>query len=282
MLTMSTLPIPKSNQENLAMRTEIYYFSGTGNSLAVAQSVARELGETDLIPIPKAMRNNLDTTAPRLGLVFPVYVWGLPRIVVDFARELKPHNVQYVFAVTTCGGTPGATLLQLQRLLRKNGTSLDAGFVVREVNNTPFTSDDPLIRFVRDLNRKPLPPFAAERLPAIVSTIRDRQKHAPETSSTVTNLIGGLLWTAAIQTLKQSSRDYWVDEKCNLCGLCERICPRENIKIAGGKVSWQRDCEQCLACLQWCPQEAIQYKDQTQARARGHHPDVKIRDMILR
>lgn len=264
------------------MRTDIYYFSGTGNSLAVAQSIAEELGDTRLIPIPKAMQNGLDTTSHRLGLVFPVYVWGLPRMVADFVKRLKPRNARYVFAVTSCGGTPGGTLLQLRRMLRRNGANLDAGFVVRETNHTPLTSDDPLIRFVRDLNRKPLPPFASERLPAIVSTIKNRQEHEPESSSTVTNLIGGVLWTAAIQTLKQSSRDYWVDEKCNLCGLCAKICPRENIKIAGDQVTWQRDCELCFGCLQWCPQEAIQYKDQTQAKGRSHHSDVKIRDMLLR
>ena len=122
------------------MKTSIYYFSGTGNSLAVARSIANELGETDVIPIPKAMHGDPDLAAPRLGLVFPVYVWGLPRTVADFVKQLKPHNGQYVFAVTTCGGTPGGTLLQLQRLLRKNGSDLDAGFVVREANNTPFTA----------------------------------------------------------------------------------------------------------------------------------------------
>ena len=66
------------------MRTDIYYFSGTGNSLAIAQNIAEELGDTRLIPIPKAVQNGLDTTAPQLGLVFPVYVWGLPRMVADF------------------------------------------------------------------------------------------------------------------------------------------------------------------------------------------------------
>jgi flavodoxin/ferredoxin len=264
------------------MKTDIYYFSGTGNSLAVAQRIADELGDTHLISIPIAVQNGLDTTAPRLGLVFPVYVWGLPRMVADFVRRLKPRNAQYVFAVTSCGGTAGGTLLQLQRMLRRNGANLDAGFVVRGANNTPMTSDDPLIRFVRNLNKKPLPPYASERLPVIVSAIKNGQRHKPESSSAATNLLGGLLWTAAIQTLKQSGRDYWVDEKCNLCGLCEKICPRENIEIVDDQVTWQRDCELCFGCLQWCPQEAIQYKDVTRTTGRSHHPDVKIRDMLLR
>jgi ferredoxin len=265
----------------LKVKTDIYYFSGTGNSLVVAQSIANELGETDIISIPKAMQNGRDTAAPRLGLVFPVYVWGLPRIVAEFVKELSPRSAQYTFAVTTCGGTPGGALLQLQRLLQKYGPNLDAGFVVRAANNTPFTSDDPLIRFVRNLNTKPLPSLVTERLPEIVATIKSGQKHEPESSSTVTNLIGGLLYSAAIHTLRQSSQHYWVDEKCNLCGMCEKICPRGNIKLIDDKVTWQRDCEQCFGCLQWCPQEAIQYKDQTQAEKRSHNPDVKLSDMLL-
>jgi flavodoxin len=71
------------------MITQIFYFSATGNSLALARNIAMELGETELISIPKVSGNCVTATAPRIGLVFPVYAWGLPRIVADFIKELK-------------------------------------------------------------------------------------------------------------------------------------------------------------------------------------------------
>jgi flavodoxin len=35
------------------MPITIYYFTGTENSLAIARQLAAELGDTDLVPIPR-------------------------------------------------------------------------------------------------------------------------------------------------------------------------------------------------------------------------------------
>jgi flavodoxin len=40
------------------METMIFYFSATGNSLAVARSIADGLGNTELVSIPQAMENH--------------------------------------------------------------------------------------------------------------------------------------------------------------------------------------------------------------------------------
>jgi hypothetical protein len=37
-----------------------------------------------------------------------------------------------------------------------------------------------------------------------------------------------------------------------------------------------------MACLQWCPAEAIQYGKATKARKRYHHPQAKAKDFMLR
>jgi len=46
------------------------------------------------------------------------------------------------------------------------------------------------------------------------------------------------------------------------------------------KPSWLHRCEQCLACLQWCPQEAIQYGEKTVKYPRYHHPEVVLKDIL--
>ena len=38
--------------------------------------------------------------------------------------------------------------------------------------------------------------------------------------------------------------------------------------------------EQCLACIQWCPQEAIQFGKKTPRYKRYHHPEVTVREML--
>lgn len=39
------------------MKTIIYWFSGTGNSLSVAKELAKQCGDTELIPMVKALRH---------------------------------------------------------------------------------------------------------------------------------------------------------------------------------------------------------------------------------
>ena len=93
----------------------IYYFSGTGNSYAVAKKLAEALGEelTDIAEAVKA--GNYKHTmlqGERLGFVFPVYAWAPPQTVTDFVKNLELYysGDPYLFAVCTCGSSAGETI----------------------------------------------------------------------------------------------------------------------------------------------------------------------------
>jgi MinD superfamily P-loop ATPase len=75
-------------------------------------------------------------------------------------------------------------------------------------------------------------------------------------------------------------KKFWVDDKCNRCGICSMVCPVSNIEMIDERPSWLHRCEQCLACLQWCPQEAIQYGEKTVKYPRYHHPEVNLKDIL--
>lgn len=85
-----------------------------------------------------------------------------------------------------------------------------------------------------------------------------------------------------IKVFKPSDKDknFWTDDKCNGCGTCSKICPANNIKIIEGKPKWQHNCELCVGCMQWCPQQSIQYKKNTVKRGRYHHPDIKVMELF--
>ena len=53
-----------------------------------------------------------------------------------------------------------------------------------------------------------------------------------------------------------------------------------NIEMVNERPAWLHRCEQCFACLQWCPQEAIQYGKKTVKYPRYHHPEVTLKDML--
>jgi flavodoxin len=57
------------------MKTIIYYFTGTGNSLIVARKIAAVLGDCELIPFASQRTTRADIVphAERVGIVCPVY-----------------------------------------------------------------------------------------------------------------------------------------------------------------------------------------------------------------
>jgi MinD superfamily P-loop ATPase len=77
-------------------------------------------------------------------------------------------------------------------------------------------------------------------------------------------------------------KNFHATDACIHCGLCAQVCPVANIVMEKGVPRWQGSCQGCLACLHWCPKEAVQYKQSTVKRGRYHHPDIKVEDIIPR
>jgi ferredoxin len=88
------------------------------------------------------------------------------------------------------------------------------------------------------------------------------------------------LYKISFPHIPEMDRKFWVDERCNQCGICIKLCPSKNITMHDNKPTWQKHCEQCLACIQWCPQEALQYGKKTPAYARYQHPEIKLKDLL--
>jgi Pyruvate/2-oxoacid:ferredoxin oxidoreductase delta subunit len=201
-------------------------------------------------------------------------------MVVEFLKGLDLKSQPYIFAVATCGGTPGRTLLQLRGILRKSGADLQAGFVTKEGSNSVAEAPG-FIKFVESISGQPYG-SGRDRLYEINKIIRSGKEHRPETSSLPANFVGGLLHkmsSLAADSIKAFDKNYLVDDKCTMCRTCERVCPMANIRVDGGKPVWNHNCGGCNACIQWCPQQAIHIKNET---CRYHHPDIKASDLMLR
>ena len=80
----------------------IFYFSGTGNSRWVAESLGKRLGDA-VEDIADVKIEKEEYTLPEgeiLGFVFPVYAWAPPTIVMDFISLLRLSSApKYVFFV---------------------------------------------------------------------------------------------------------------------------------------------------------------------------------------
>jgi len=258
------------------MKTQIFYFSATGNSLKVARDLAYALGEAQITSIPKVIDCDLDLSADRIGLVYPVYMFGMPLIVSRFIAKLKAAQVKYFFSVATCGGKAGLTLKQNQRLMQGHGLKLSAGFIVKMPGNyTPLYGALPTEKQAELFKKE------EERVKYIASVIRENRARRVDCDIFLFGWLFSLIYKLASPKIPVLDKDFYADSKCNSCGVCAKVCPVKNIEIFEGRPKWFHKCEQCFACLHWCPQEAIQYGKNTTGRKRYHHPAIKIQDIAF-
>ena len=69
------------------------------------------------------------------------------------------------------------------------------------------------------------------------------------------------------------TKPFYVTEDCSHCGLCERVCTSGCIRLTAGIPVWtEKHCNMCMACVNRCPQTAIQYGKSTTKRGRYVHP----------
>jgi len=257
------------------MKTVIYYYSGTGNSLWSAKLLAKELENTEIIPIVN-LKENFTIEADNVGLVFPVHSWGLIPKVIDFVKNMPVDDSKYYFALGVNAGQVAATLKQLEKLMKTRGLKLSSGFdIVLPSNYIPWggaiaeDKQQDMFRAVKD------------KMIKIAHVIKNQEKLDVEKGPIWQNILFTLLYKLSYNQMPKMAKNFWVDDKCNGCGVCEKVCPVQNISLVEKKPQWLGHCEQCLACIQWCPEEAIQYGKKTPKYKRYHHPDVKIKDMFL-
>ena len=257
------------------MKTTIYSYTGTGNSLWTARKLAGCLDEFNLIPISGHQNKSLSCNSERIGLVFPVHIWGVPPPVIKFVQCLQADPAPYVFAVAVNAGQVAATLIQLQELLQIKHLHLSCGFSIDLPSNyIPWGG-----AISQDKQQRKLS-VALEKIERIAKTVRNLEDLPPEAGPFWQNLIFSMIYRKSLPHVPRMDRSFFADEKCSTCGICEKICPARNIRMVGGKPVWQHRCEQCFACIQWCPEEAIQYGKGTRRKKRYHHPDISLKDML--
>jgi len=249
----------------------IYYFTGTGNSLKISQDLANELENTHIVSISKVMDGELKYPLNKVGIVFPVYFGALPPIVAEFIRSLDTSQINYFYAVATCNGFSGGSLHIIVKLLKKKGINLNAGFVIVMPGNytpmyPPLSKEKQQQRFT----------VANQKVKEIINIIEEAKYIKISGFGRVLTF----LQKRNDRKLALKDKKFWVDENCNSCEICKKICPVRNIEIIEGKPNWLHKCQQCLACLHWCPKEAIQYGEKTVGRKRYHHPDITLKDLL--
>jgi ferredoxin len=241
----------------------VYYFSGTGNSLKAARDIAEKCGGSIAsMRMPAAPTES----GGAVGFVFPVYYGGLPNAVRQFIRQ-SDFTGLYFFAVATYGAMSGGAINDVDALIRDKGLRLDYGAGVRAYPN--YIAAYPMFRNAQRTAAK-----QDKKIAGIAGEISRETRNINKKPDFTRK-------TDAANILASKDCCFTVSDDCVNCGMCAKICPVGNIELAYGKPAFRHGCEQCMACIQWCPQRAINYGNKTQKRRRYHHPAVKAEDLFV-
>lgn len=242
---------------------DIYYFSGTGNTLLASEAFAKQATakgySVNLTRIEKNFPQQIDPTHI-IGLAFPVAMSTYP-FIWNFIHGLPKVSGTKIFMLATMAGGSIGLVGRLRSILSKKGYLPIGAHQIRMPLNIFFILNE-------EKNKK-------LREKGIASSTLFAEKIANGTASwprfPVFSDIAYLIYLAVISSWKckwlQRIFRYKIDEaKCTKCGLCAQLCPIGNINLAPfAKLDLK--CQYCMRCISYCPTQAIkskfQYKDRT-------------------
>ena len=266
------------------MSIEIYYFSGTGNSLFMARELKKRIPDCKLVPIVHVLRNGaIKSDADIIGIVFPIYATTYPDEIRQFIEMLDFNKDAYIFAVSSRKCRPRVFTALGEMLARKGGTLSAARSISMPQNYIPVFT----VESQEDIKRQDDELFKI--LDEFSKTILDRQisieqaKKLPAHVAVLYSLVRFSSFLNRKTRYFNLENRFYADDKCIGCGLCEKICLAERIRLDDNeRPVWDEKipCRLCLACVHFCPAEAIQIKGtKTEKTGRYHHMGITAEDI---
>jgi ferredoxin len=258
------------------LKTTIYYFTGTGNSLYLAHQLGKQLGNYQI----ESMAN--DPLVPEvggpdenIGFIFPVYFLGLPRKAKQYIEKLKIGKGTYCFAVTNYGRMKFDTLGMLDDILQHKDSKLSYGDGIQMPGNYIINYEAKTPEKIENMMKT-----ANLKIDEVAKTISKKEvRHIRRLGKTRISKWGNNM---IYKNIEKFDEKFTVNEDCTGCKTCGDICPVRNIEYKNQNPIWQHHCERCMACIQWCPTEAIQYDHKTDKRRRYHNPNITAKEIIER
>jgi Pyruvate/2-oxoacid:ferredoxin oxidoreductase delta subunit len=253
-------------------RLTVYYLTGTGNSLLASRwiaAAARAAGlEARLESIAPARdpAGGAATPADVLALCFPTHAFTAPWAMIRFALGLPMGNGRSALVLVTRGsievgrvlipGLEGTAGYLIAGILRAKGYDVLGVRGVDMPSNWTIVhsamGDEPTSRIIGRAERE-VAGFTHDVL-AGQSRHEGQVRLALGLALAPVSLLYNLVGRFKLAKL------FFASSACNSCGVCARECPHHAIRMHGHppRPFWTYDCEGCMRCRSYCPNQAIE------------------------
>ncbi|MCK8058928.1 MULTISPECIES: EFR1 family ferrodoxin [unclassified Fusibacter] len=251
---------------------QVLYFSGTGNTEYVSKIIERNLQSADLL----VKRNSIEsfTNDMSIGDIlvfgFPIYACDIPKFIKKFIIEMEPVNKLPVYLFATKAFLSGNALRVAEKLFKKKGYEVKGVVEVFMPGSDALAfkdRDSSMVKSISMMNFDEIE-VVSDFTKAIISGDGNNYSHKPKIGD---YLLGDLIKGVYPLLENMLQKKFKTDERCILCGRCQRICPSANI-VVDHKVTFNNRCYLCMRCIHNCPAEAIQIGKSTIDKFRWHGP----------
>lgn len=237
------------------MKIGFFAFTGTGNTLRVCKMLANELNDNNAISEINLIKNvsnpNIVLDYDKVVFAYPVHGFNTPTPMLDFLNSLpesKDNKSCYILRVSGEALTlNNAAGIVPKRILAKKGYLVTGEFMYVMPYNIIFHHTDNMAARMENA--------------AKAKAAKDAKDIAQNTGELAKNNLFSrmvsLVCRAEHVAMPLMGKHYKTTEDCVGCGICENLCPTENIKMTNGKPNFGKDCVGCMACAFHCPKNAI-------------------------
>ena len=231
---------------------DLYYFSGTGNTLLAAREMQKVFSEKGLscvlhrIEVSNPQKIDLSHT---IGLAFPIAAFTTYPLVWDFVNRMPEAKGTKAFALSTMGGLSLCAMGPLKRILKQKGYQPIGARQVAMPSNLWYKKYDPA---------------------KVQKTINNGQRTARNFALDL--VVGKARWIKVplipdILFPLFKSKKVWQStpgyvkvnqDKCTKCALCVDMCPVGAIQLNENLVI-SNACQWCMRCISYCPEKALYY-----------------------
>ncbi len=237
------------------MRYLIFCFSGTGNTKRVVDEYAKNFNALGVEVVVRKIDNRLENFSvdgfDKIGIAYPIHGFNAPENVVEIAKLLPLVEKKELFILKSSGEMlilNNVSSIKMMKILKKKGYVLTNEYHYAMPYNMIFRHTDNMAALMANTMKKLVEIHSAD----IVADKKSHLKKFPFGSA--------IAWLFRIEhrAMPVFGKHFKADEeKCVHCGLCQRACPRGNVLIKDGQVTFGEKCIGCMACAFSCPRDTI-------------------------